>query len=172
MNEIIDPEVEKLVEEIKNDQDSVSYGVRPEKLEAFIQGGKFTWNFKEGNPRAQRLKIAKAMDDLKVVMTDLEKSDDQGVAVAKIKADEKASKITLETGLENFDYNDLVDKKNVDPFELAYLASEVFSFLVAGGGTAGVRRLQMLQKLDTLNRLIISKDYEKNGESSSGGSTG
>ena len=137
-----------------------------------VIGGKFTWNFKEGNPRAQRLKMAKTMDDLKIALEKLEKSDRQDVAVAKIKADEKYNKIMLEAALEGFDYDDLVNKKNADPFELMYLASEVFSFLVVGGGKAGVKRLQMLQKLDTLNRLIILKDSEKNGESSSGGSTG
>ena len=100
------------------------------------------------------------MDELKVTLNQLDKSEQMDVAVARIKADEKACRITLETALEGFDYNDLVDKRDVDPFELSYLASEVYSFLVVSGGRAGVRRLQMLQKLDTLNRLLTSQASE------------
>ena len=165
------PEAEALAKEIRDDQEHQSYGVKPAELTAHIQGGKLMWNFKEGNPRAQRLKIAKAMDELKVTLNQLDKSEQMDVAVARIKADEKACRITLETALEGFDYNDLVDKRDVDPFELSYLASEVYSFLVVSGGRAGVRRLQMLQKLDTLNRLLTSQASETDGEHSSIGKT-
>ena len=166
-----DPEVEKLANEIRKDQETQSYGVKPDELTAFIQNGKMKWHFKEGNPRKQRMQCAKAMDDLKLKLDELSKTDRPDVTVAKIKADEKANKITLETALEKFDYDDLVNKQDVDPFELSYLAGEVFSFLVVAGGKAGYKRLQTLQKLDTLNRLLTSQDSEKNGGSSSTGKT-
>ena len=166
-----DPEVEKLANEIRKDQETMSCGIKPDELTAYIQGGGMKWNFKEGNPRRQRMTCAKAMDDLKIKLDELSKTDRPDVAVAKIKAEEKANKIMLEAALEGFDYNDLVDKLDVEPSELMHLSTEVFSFLVVAGGKAGYRRLQMLQRLDTLNRLLISKEQKTDGDVSSIGKT-
>ena len=164
-------DIEKLAAEIQKEQESQTYGIKTDQLVVYIQNGKYTWNFADGNPRAIRMKLAKHMDKLKITLDKLEKSDRPDVAVAKIKADEEACKYTLETALHKFDYDEMLDQHAVDPFELSYLANEVFHFLVVAGGRAGVQRLRTLQKLDTLSRLTISQDSEKSGESSSSGKT-
>ena len=162
----MDEEIRKLTEEIQTAQDKRPWGIKPEELTAYVAGGKHKWQFTDTNPRHIRLQMASIMDKLKVKVDKLEKSEKPDTAVARIKLEEGANKQTLELALEGFDYDDLVDHHAVDPFELSFLASEIYSFLVVNGGKAGIQQLQTLQKLDTLNRLLISRDSRKNGKSS------
>ena len=161
----LDAEIQKLTEELQTIQDNRSWGIKPEELTAYVAGGKHKWRFNDANPRHVRLQMASIMDRLRVKVDKLEKSGGAGTAVARLKLEEASNKQTLETALEGFDYDDLTDNQNVNPFELSYLASEIYSFLVVNGGKVGVAHLQMLQKLDTLNRLLISKDALKSGQS-------
>ena len=165
MSEDIDQQIDKLSLEIEDLSKTKDYGINTDQLNAYIHNGAKKWNF---NPdvlsRSNKLKLADIKDNLanKIKALDKQKTSSEK---QRLIADNEATKQTLELVLNNFDYDYLVDEEKIEPELLAYLAGEIYIFLVVNGGRAGLKHLQMQQKLDTLNRLIISKASQKNGQS-------
>lgn len=165
--EDVDQQIDKLSLEIEELSKTKDYGIDTDQLTAFIQDGKIKWNFKDNVlSRKNKLQMAEIKDNLANRIKELDKSKTSSEK-ERLLADELATKQTLELVLEKFDYNELTDTQNIEPELLAYLAGEIYIFLVVNGGRAGLKHLQMQQKLDTLNRLIISKASLKNGNASS-----
>ena len=162
--------IRRLAKEIDEEREKAPYGIRPDRLEAYV--GDRTWPIK---PDAWRLKleVAKMQDShmarVKKIIADGEKSG-ESVFARQVEADMDATRRLLELVLDDFNYKK--ESATVDTDALSFVAADLFNFLVVSGGSAARPRTRMLQSLDMLNRLISTTELSKNGHASSDPKTG
>ena len=165
-----DAKIRELGEKIDGAVAASTYGIKPDQLVAFAAGR--TWNIK---PESWRYKMDVAeiqdahMNRVRKIIAKNEKDGASGFA-EQLRAERDSTKKILELVLDKFDYEK--ESASVDGDALAFIAADLFTFLVVHGGEAGRQRTRMLRDLDTLNRLTSTKVRRKSGASSSGQKTG
>ena len=151
-----------LESEIKTSMLNPKYGIRSDSLTAFA--GTKTWKINPtGHTLSVRHQLLELMEKSEQRAAELEKS---GTRYQGILEYEKTTRKILDIGLVHFDYDMAADDPQIGPHMLGRLAGELQIFLVENGGREGTQYLQMLQKLDTLNRYRSSKDSSTNTKSS------
>ena len=164
------PDIAKLEAQVDADLKNPLFGVRPDELTAFC--GEKIWKIRrEGATKQVRDEIMRITDEFSVEFKKLEKADPTGNRLGKAHLSEATTKMILDLGLEDFDYDAAANDPDIGPVILLNLARELQIFLVDNGGPTGTKYLQTLQRLDMLTRLRTVETASGSGGSSAAPST-